>query len=419
MFGAMEGGDSDSDSDDSAETEKVGPLHEAASAGKMDTCKHLVEQLGFDINAEASDDLGMTPLACAVSKGKAIAVRYFLDKGADPNKQDNIGFTPLHYATKEGYDGLARLLLSKGASVDVISSKGTALHLAASSWKSGIMKILLEHNADPNKVSADSETPLAATLIASDGLNEPAVLKCIKLLVKAGANLNRAIPDTPLVIATNKDFVECVEYLLEAGANANIPTNNGGKTPIEIAAKSGRRKLVEILFPCTLPIKGVSNWTVEGIITHVKSKKSKKKACAQDKESGTDKKAQLKSLGASAVQGKDYVGASKFYSEAIQLDPTDATLHSNRSFCYLKSGEAREALVDAKTCIGLKPDWPKGYYRKGAALMSLKEYKEACDAFMDGVKLDPASGEMHEAFWEAAAALKKKHLAGKTVSSFD
>lgn len=59
MFGAMEGGDSDSDSDDSAETEIVGPLHEAASAGKMDTCKHLVEQLGFDINAEASDDLGM------------------------------------------------------------------------------------------------------------------------------------------------------------------------------------------------------------------------------------------------------------------------------------------------------------------------------------------------------------------------
>lgn len=52
----------------------------------------------------------------------------------------------LHFFT--GYDGLARLLLSKGASVDVISSKGTALHLAASSWKSGIMKILLEHNAD-------------------------------------------------------------------------------------------------------------------------------------------------------------------------------------------------------------------------------------------------------------------------------
>jgi ankyrin repeat protein len=44
----------------------------------------------------------MTPLACAVSRGKAIAVRYFLEKGADPDKEDIVGFTPLHYATKEG-----------------------------------------------------------------------------------------------------------------------------------------------------------------------------------------------------------------------------------------------------------------------------------------------------------------------------
>jgi hypothetical protein len=44
----------------------------------------------------------MTPLVCAVSRGKAIAVRYLLEKGADPNKEDIVGFTPLHYATKEG-----------------------------------------------------------------------------------------------------------------------------------------------------------------------------------------------------------------------------------------------------------------------------------------------------------------------------
>uniref|UniRef100_A0A0D9VXF3 Uncharacterized protein n=1 Tax=Leersia perrieri TaxID=77586 RepID=A0A0D9VXF3_9ORYZ len=386
MFGGSD--DSDSDSDDSEEVKKVGPLHEAASAGKMDTCKQLVEQLGFDIDAEANDELGMTPLACAVSNGKAIAVRYFLDKGADPDKSDIIGFTPLHYATKEG----------------------TALHLAASSRKSGIMVILLEHNANvtAKHVSPDSETPLTAMLIASDGLNDSAALKCIKLLVKAGADLNCTTPDTPLVIATSKGFVECVEYLLEAGANANIPIKNGRKTPIEIAAKAGKRKLVEILLPFTSRIQGVSNWTVEGIVAHVKSKKSMKKV------SGEDDKAELKSFGAKAVERKDYAGASKFYSEAIQLDPADATLHSNRSLCYLKSGEAREALLDAKTCIRLRPDWPKGYYRKGAALMSLKEYKEACDAFMDGVKLDPASAELHDAFWEAAAALKKEHSAGKT-----
>ena len=44
-----------------------------------------------------------------------------------------------------------------------------------------------------------------------------------------------------------------------------------GSKPIEIAAESGRRKLVEVLFPFTSPIQAVSNWSVEGIIAHAKS----------------------------------------------------------------------------------------------------------------------------------------------------
>jgi hypothetical protein len=46
-------------------------------------------------------------------------------------------------------------------------------------------------------------------------------------------------------------------------------------------------------------------------------------------------------------------------------------LYSNRSLCLLKCDEAYDALLDACACIGLKPEWHKGYYRKGAALMSL------------------------------------------------
>jgi tetratricopeptide (TPR) repeat protein len=58
--------------------------------------------------------------------------------------------------------------------------------------------------------------------------------------------------------------------------------------------------------------------------------------------------------------------------QAIGLDSFDATLYSNRSLCYLKIGEAQKALLDAETCINNRPDWVKGYYRKGAALMLLK-----------------------------------------------
>jgi hypothetical protein len=58
--------------------------------------------------------------------------------------------------------------------------------------------------------------------------------------------------------------------------------------------------------------------------------------------------------------------------QAIELDPADATLYSNRSLCLLQIGEATGALSDASTCIKMRPEWIKGYYRKGTALMSLK-----------------------------------------------
>uniref|UniRef100_A0A8R7U4U8 Serine/threonine-protein kinase BSK1-like TPR repeats domain-containing protein n=1 Tax=Triticum urartu TaxID=4572 RepID=A0A8R7U4U8_TRIUA len=83
-------------------------------------------------------------------------------------------------------------------------------------------------------------------------------------------------------------------------------------------------------------------------------------------------KAELKLCGDVAVKRKNYRGASAFYSEAIELDPSDATLYANRSLCYLQMTEAGKALRDANTCIKLRPEWLKGYYRKGAALMSFK-----------------------------------------------
>ena len=63
-MGEMAG--SDSDSTDSEEMEEFGPLHEAASMGRMDTCKYLVEDLGFDINAEANNDSGLCMLSQVV-----------------------------------------------------------------------------------------------------------------------------------------------------------------------------------------------------------------------------------------------------------------------------------------------------------------------------------------------------------------
>uniref|UniRef100_A0A0D9YSG5 Uncharacterized protein n=1 Tax=Oryza glumipatula TaxID=40148 RepID=A0A0D9YSG5_9ORYZ len=84
-------------------------------------------------------------------------------------------------------------------------------------------------------------------------------------------------------------------------------------------------------------------------------------------------------------------------SLAIALNPTDASLFSNRSLCWLHLGEGKKALMDAEACRMMRPDWPKACYRKGAALMLLKDYKKACNSFLDGLKLEPENIEMKNA----------------------
>jgi tetratricopeptide (TPR) repeat protein len=55
-------------------------------------------------------------------------------------------------------------------------------------------------------------------------------------------------------------------------------------------------------------------------------------------------------------------------------------LYSNRSASLGHLGQYEEALADSLKCIEAKPDWPKGYYRKGEALIGLLRFDEALPA---------------------------------------
>ena len=67
--------------------------------------------------------------------------------------------------------------------------------------------------------------------------------------------------------------------------------------------------------------------------------------------------------------------------QAIDLDPTDAILRSNRSLCWILLGQAEHSLTDAKACRALRPDWPKACYREVAVWHLLKKYDETTNAF--------------------------------------
>lgn len=99
---------------------------------------------------------------------------------------------------------------------------------------------------------------------------------------------------------------------------------------------------------------------------------------------------EFKAKGNAALQDKNPSLAIEHYTAAINLDGTKHVYYSNRSAAYLSKGDALNALEDANACIGLKPDFAKGYSRKGAALHSLKRYNDSIAAYDAGLEKFPS-----------------------------
>ncbi|VAI23387.1 unnamed protein product [Triticum turgidum subsp. durum] len=376
-------------------------LHLAAAAGRLEVCRYLVQDLRLDVNQ--LNLIGDTPLYLSASYGRADAARYLLDHGADPLAGKV--HSPLHGAAKEGHCEIVELLLSRGINVDLDSAQGTPLHAAAISKHHDIIKILLEHHADPNKVYGLGYAPLSWAIRAIRPMpREP--LECVKLLVKAGADLNFIDFDggSYVMLAVKFDSPGIMKFLLDAGANPNIP-DECGNTPIEVAASKGSRDMVEMLFPLTSPVSTLPNWSIDGIISHVKHFGLK----PMDKQKCAKIRTELKQKASEAFKEGKYYVASEMYTGAMAFDPSPddcATILANRSLSTLRGGNGRAALSDATMCRMARPLWPKACYREGAALMLLKKYERACEAFADGLKLDPTNGDLANALREAQEAAK-------------
>jgi tetratricopeptide (TPR) repeat protein len=104
----------------------------------------------------------------------------------------------------------------------------------------------------------------------------------------------------------------------------------------------------------------------------------------------------LKGKGNAALQAGKFDDAVKFYTEAIALDENNHVLYSNRSAAYAKAGKYRPALEDAERTVQLKPDWGKGYSRKGSALAYLGRIDESIKAYEEGLVHEPDNAQLKE-----------------------
>jgi len=97
---------------------------------------------------------------------------------------------------------------------------------------------------------------------------------------------------------------------------------------------------------------------------------------------------ELKDDGNECFKKQDYEKAIDYYSQAIQLEPNDHVLYSNRSGCYINTNKPHLALQDANKCISLNPSWWKGYHKKGLAEFALNKLDEALESYKKGLEYD-------------------------------
>ena len=107
-------------------------------------------------------------------------------------------------------------------------------------------KLLEQHlnqPRNPNFEDADAMTPLCAASLNGS-------LKCVSLLLEAGANKDQGLTDngaTALFISAREGHLEVVQLLVECGANKDQGTTDDGRTPLFMAASLAQLEVVRLL----------------------------------------------------------------------------------------------------------------------------------------------------------------------------
>ncbi|KAF3256424.1 hypothetical protein TWF192_001849 [Orbilia oligospora] len=239
------------------------PLSYAAEAGHEGIVSLLLAK-DADINKIAWSN-GRTPLSYAAEAGHKGIVSLLLAKGADIGKIAlSNERTPLSYAAEVGHKKAVNILLDRGANIDTVVGSGmrTPLSYAAASGH-GIITPLIHAAYGGHEAALVVLLKNGAKTVASSS-GEPALayaaakerVKAVKLLLdhETDPNLYDKWGLTPLLEAALVGNLEIVNILLERGANTefrSISTSSSstiaGRTPLSFAAESGNKLLIELL----------------------------------------------------------------------------------------------------------------------------------------------------------------------------
>jgi ankyrin repeat protein len=236
----------------------------AARAGDLESARLLVKA-GANVND--ADAWGVSAVTLAAHSGFAELVDFLLEKGADPNAM-KAGFAPLHEAIMRRDEHMVASLLAHGANANLPLQTWTPTRRSSDDWnfapelvgatpfwlaarftEPAVMKILLEHGADPMFVhhgermvegrgeAFQRRLDTTTALMAATGMGggkawvalpashrQAAMLEAVKTTVELGIDVNAVNDDgrTALDAATALKYESVVAFLKEHGAKAGV-----------------------------------------------------------------------------------------------------------------------------------------------------------------------------------------------------
>ena len=197
------------------------------SKSKDDLIKEL-NALNFQFNG---DDF-----VRSAAEGDQKALGLFFAAGFDVNTPNTAGYTGLMAAAERGRADIVKLLLDHKADPNAAGRDGgTALMLAAENNQPDIVKQLIARGADPNRQDNNGWTAVLKAAYQGNA-------KCIEIL----ASHTKLELDRALLVATLMEKKDAVKVLLDNGAEVDFRASDG-RSPLILAAGKGNKDIVELL----------------------------------------------------------------------------------------------------------------------------------------------------------------------------
>lgn len=100
-----------------------------------------------------------------------------------------------------------------------------------------------------------------------------------------------------------------------------------------------------------------------------------------------------------------FSSAVKHYTEAINRNPDDPKLYSNRAACYTKLAAFDLGLKDCDMCTKLDEKFIKGFIRKGKILQGMQQPSKALAAYQKALEIDPTNSEALDGYRTCTTAV--------------